>query len=175
MFSKRSLTVKGAWLSSYGVLAVFVLLFALIGAYMLVRSRAATVSYSQFLNYQSAAQTAGVTNIPVQINSLGQQTVSQVAPGAKLTYLLGGKITIANECYYVQVLPLKGGGTTATVEFTGQGNSITRKLTYDANQAGNYQKICVSSGSQTLKDYNIFNKSPAEGPALLVYEDIISQ
>jgi hypothetical protein len=61
---------------------------------------------------------------------------------------------------------------TATVEFVGQGTSVTKKLTYDATQTGSFQKVCVGSGTAALKNYSVYNKSPNTGPALLVFEDI---
>jgi len=161
-------------LPQFVIPVVLVLLFALVGGYALVSSHAATIGYTQVLNYQARSQTVGVTDIQAQVNSIGSQTVSDISPGAQLDYQVGGKVAISQECYFVEVLPLKGGGTTATVQFTGQGSAITRQLVYDPNQAGNFQKVCVSSGNGTIQAYNVYNKSPSTGPDVLVFEDVLT-
>lgn len=145
--------------------------FAVIGIYFLVDSNAATGTHVQFLNYQSAEQSEGViTNVTVDVPSLGQQTVSKVPPGAKLSYLVGGKVAVKNQCYYLLLSPQAGGPTTAIVEFVGQGRSVTRNLTYDSNNLY-LRRVCVPSGTQALKNYNVYNKSPVGGPDILVYQD----
>jgi hypothetical protein len=144
---------------------------AVVGIYFLVDSSAATGTQVQFLNHQHIEQSQGViTSTTVDVPSLGQQTVSKVPPGAKLSYLVGGKVAVKNQCYYILVSPQAGGSTTATIEFVGQGRSTTRNLTYDA--ANPYlQRVCVPSGTQTSKSYNVYNKSPVGGPDVLVYQD----
>src|SRR5581483_5140554 len=107
MANKKVQAFKTPALRRFGLPLVTIAAFAAVGSYFLLRSHAATLSYTQFLTYTSAAQTAGVTTVVSQVESLGSQTVNQVAPGGKLTYLVGGKVAIKSECYYIQVLPLK--------------------------------------------------------------------
>jgi hypothetical protein len=81
--------------SSNGMMLPVVLLVAVVGAYILTSSHAATVSYSEFLNAGSAAQTAGVNTVTDVVNQIGPQSVSQVSSGAQLDYLTGGKVALA--------------------------------------------------------------------------------
>lgn len=172
--SNTGISSIGSRLLFYAASTLGVIAFAVVGVTLLVGSHAATLGYTQILNYQARSQTTGVTDVPMQINSLGEQMVSLVAPGEQLDYQVGGKTDISQECYLVEVSPHTDGGATATVEFTGPGRSVTRKLTYDPNQAGNFQKVCVPSGSKAPFAYNVNNKSPSTGPDILVYEDLIS-
>ncbi len=154
---------------------LFVAAFALFGsAYLLLHSHAATQSSVQFLNYASAGQTTGVTNVQAQVNSIGTQTVSQLAPGAKLNYLVGGKVPIKSECFVFNVLPLKGGSTTAKIEFVSGSHSVNQSITYNPNNPY-WQQVCVNNESKALKGYSVFNRSPSTGPLVLVYQDIVLQ
>ncbi len=163
--------VKNNNLKRFILPGAIVLIVVIAGSYFLSSSHAETANYSQFLNYQSAEKTAGVVNIQAQIDSIGEQTVSDVSPNAQLSYAVGGKVAIKRECYYIQVLPLKGGGLTAAVELTGQGNSTKLNITYDPSKASSYQRICVNSGNHPIKAYNVINLSPSSGPDVLIYQD----
>mgnify|MGYP003328816676 FL=1 len=154
------------------IMTIFI--FAVIGIYFLSGSKAATPPYFQILNYQNAEQNGAVTNPQVQIDSIGAQTVSKVDPGVQLSYLVGGKVAVKNQCYYFQLQTVPGGGTTATIEFTGQGSSSTVNVTYDPSSAAKLRRVCVPSGTQALKSYNVFNKSAANGPSVLMYQDVVT-
>ncbi len=150
---------------------IFVLLFAGIGSYLLMQSHAATVPYSQFLTYTNAAQTSGVSTATDYVNQVGTQTVSQVAAGGQLTYVVGGKTAIKSMCYFLRAVNPKGVGTTATVELTNQYKSTVISLPV----AGDYQELCVGSAkSGTLKPYNVYNKSAQDGPQVLVYQTVVN-
>ncbi len=150
------------------------LAFSLVGAYLLRGSDAATPTYHQLLNYSARSQTAGVTDIQAQVNSLGAQTVSTVEPGAQLDYQVGGKTLIKNQCYYYSITPNKGGGETAKIQFVGQGSAVTINVTYSPENAGFWRKTCVGKGTQTQKAYNVANLSAPGGPNVLVYQDDLS-
>jgi hypothetical protein len=155
------------------VLGVFVLIFAAVGSYTLLKSHAALPPpYLQFLNYQSAAQTTGVSNVSDYIDSIGAQTVSQVAPGGQLTYLVGGKTPTKTLCYFIRAGNTKGVGTVATVQLTNQYDAATISLPINYQ----YQRYCVvsTSTSGTLKPYNVYNKSAVDGPNVLIYQTIVS-
>lgn len=138
-------------------------------------STSTTSSFYQILNYASAAQTTGVTQVSAQIQSLGAQTVDQLSPGAQLDLLAYGKTSISSECYYFQVLPLKGGGATATIAFGGIGASKTVNFTYNATYASFLQSFCVPTGKGATPSYNVENLSPSTGPDVLVYQDVVQQ
>lgn len=150
---------------------VIVLGVATIGATVFTASHAATPNSFQLLNYMDAAQTPGVTNISANVQSIGTQTVSQVAPGAELDYLVGGKAPVTNECYYFQILPLKGGSTTAKIAFAGLGATKTMNIALNTANSSYLQRVCVPTGTGTTQAYNVKNLSPATGPLVLVYQD----
>lgn len=156
--------------SPTGSLLPFLIVFAGIGAYVLTSSHAATVSYVNFLNSGSAAQTAGVSTVTDNLLQIGAQSVSQVAPGGQLDYLTGGKVAYGSICYYARAVNPKGVGTTAKVEFVGQGSSKTVSLPV----ANDYQSVCVNSGHGALKAYNVYNLSPADGPNVLIYQAVLN-
>lgn len=154
------------------IIVTFLVGFTILGKILFI-SNAATVNYTAINNYTFAMAAPGVSSVQAQVNFIGSQTVNQLAPGAKLTYSQGVK-SPKNVCYYVQVLPLKGGGTTATVDFTSPTRVMTVNLTYDPNNTGNFQVVCVGTGLKSNPGYNIYNRSPASGPALLVYQEVIN-
>lgn len=154
------------------IVAVFI--FAVIGIYFLNGSNAATPPYFQILNYQNAEQNSAVSTPQMQIDSIGAQTVSKVDPGVQLSYLVGGKVAVKNQCYYFQLQTVPGGGTTAKIEFTGQGSSSTVNITYDPTSATKLRRVCVPSGTKALKSYNVYNKSDANGPSVLMYQDVVT-
>ncbi len=152
-------------------LTVFVLLFAGIGSYLLMQSHAATVPYSQFLTYTNAAQTTGVGTSTDYVNQIGTQTVSQVAAGGQLTYVVGGKVAIKSMCYFLRAVNPKGVGNTATVELTNQYKSIVISLPI----AAEYQEYCVGTAKNgSLKPYNVYNKSAQDGPQVLIYQTVVN-
>lgn len=156
------------------VMLVFAMTFAAIGTYLVFSSYAATVTNYAFLNFSDAAQTAGVTNISSVANQIGSQTMSQVAPGGQLTYLVGGKVPLKSICYFLQIMPLKGGDTTAKVSLTAQSTAKTVNINYDPNNSNNFQQVCIRAGSGSPQSYNVANLSPSTGPNVLVYQAVVS-
>lgn len=154
---------------------VIVLGVATIGATVFHASHAATPTVVQILNYADAAQTSGVSNIASNVQSLGDQTVSQVNPGAELDYMVSGKAPVNNQCYYFQIMPLKGGGTTAKISFAGVGATKTVNIAFNPLNGGYLQKVCVPTGTGTTQAYSVKNLSPATGPLVLVYQDEVTQ
>lgn len=160
-----------------GMTFVFVFATAIMGTYLLTSSKAAPsspVTNVNFINASSAAVSPGVTTVPSIVNQVGSQSVSQVAPGGKLTYVQGLKGTIKSVCYYVSVQPMKGGSLTATVEFTSPTETLTTNLTYTDATANTYHGVCVGAGRKTSPGYNVYNKSPATGPNILVYQQMMT-
>ena len=155
---------------------IAVLVVVGIGAKVLTASHAATPNYYQVLNSANAAQTTGVSQIAAQVQSLGSQTVSELAPGAQLDYLVYGKVPITSECYFIQVLPLKGGSTTANITFGGIGATKSVNVTYNANYSNYLQRFCVpTNATGATPAYNVYNQSPSTGPDVLVFEDVVEQ
>lgn len=151
------------------LLVVFVAAFAAIGIYLLAQSRAATITYVNFLNAQSAATSAGVSKVTDSISYVGTQTVSQVGAGSKLTYVLGGKALPQKYCYFIRAFNYKGTIYTASVELVGTYNAVTFTVPVSAN----YNQYCVGTGTAAQKYYNVANKSPLGGPSILIYQTVV--
>lgn len=153
-----------------GMALSFILLFAGIGTYVITQSKADTISSTNFYSSTSVSPSAGVFPTNDSINKVGSQNVTQVSSGSKLIYTAANKQKFKTICYYVRVAGDLSGGTTAKVEFVGQGNSKTVNL--QASQ--DYQSICVKSGHKSQKPYNIYNEPVVNGPDLFVYQAITS-
>src|SRR5947209_6744628 len=100
----KLIRLNQAGISHYIVPVIAVLVISVMGVRVLTTSHADSVTtaatttttlttptYYQLLNYTSAAQTNGVTQISSQLQSLGSQTFDQLTPGAELDYLVYGK------------------------------------------------------------------------------------
>jgi hypothetical protein len=129
----------------------------------------------EFFNSSNAVITPGVSVVPAPVDNLGNQNVLEVESGSQLTFN-GSNLTGAGTtaCYFVQVVPVKGETTeTAKVEFTSPTKSVTKNLTYSSTQTDNFTEVCVGSGGQTNKGFNVANLTPT-GPDLSVYQEILS-
>jgi hypothetical protein len=151
-------------------LALFVAIFALFGVWYLVGSHAATTSYAPigYYNYASVANlNQGVFTTTDTIAGLGAQTVADIEPGQKLTFVLTGKLAPSTMCYAVRIYNSPKSVTQVTnadVTFVGTGSSLTVNLPADDS----YREVCVPAGRKAQLSYNVANLSPAA--YVLIYQ-----
>ncbi len=144
-----------------------------------VSNTASTSMSSTILNYSNVlldSSSAGLQNIPYNIDNIGSQTVVQVAPSQKLSFGTGGKVIIKNICYYFKVAATDPTNTTAIVQFVAYNNTVTKTLTDNTAQTG-LDMVCVNESTTSTKSftYNIYNKSASNGPNVLLYQAISNE
>jgi hypothetical protein len=174
-------------ITHYLLPVLFVLIIAVIGVRLLTASHAATPaditaasspnvtkSKVEFIPADTANRSTGITLSSATVSQVGVQMVAQVAPNAQLTFPKGIVGTGDTACYFVQAQPLKGGGSTATIEFNSTSYSVNKNIAYDLNNPGTFSEVCVQPGQQANKGFSLANLSPSTGPDVLVYEEVLS-
>jgi hypothetical protein len=157
-----------------GILA-FILAFAGIGGWIIIDSFAAVPSNPQvgFYNYASVSNINqnNVYSYPDAVAGIGSQTIINILPTGKMTFVTGGKLVPTTICYFAKVYNSPKDsppGTSATATFVGTGSSKTVTLPDD----GNYHEVCVPSGNKAQLPFNVENRS-ASGPSVFVYQAVV--
>src|SRR4051812_13554499 len=104
-------------------LVVAVAVFAVLGVKLLSNSGASPAASTPvvgYLNFQSAASVDGVdvANMQDAVAGIGLQTVTEIAPGKQLTYVMGGKVVPTSVCYYLRASNPKSGVQIASASVT---------------------------------------------------------
>jgi hypothetical protein len=124
-----------------------------------------------YYNYLSQNNSATVFQSLDAVSGLGQQYVSDVSPGAELSYVgFPGKASISSVCYDARAYnspKALAQPPSAYVTFGGVGNSISVDLPTD----GNYYQICVPNGSKATPSFNVANLSSSS--YILVYQAVV--
>jgi hypothetical protein len=159
--------------------AIIVIVVAAAGVAALVSSKAATPSTVHATVYTAndvvASPGISVGGSIIPTNYIGANTVATVSSGSKLVYNNGSKGNVTH-CYYVSVMPDKGGNGSATVYFASNNKILTKTITYDSTRPNDLQQVCVGAGRDANPGYNIYNVSPlsSTNSNLVVYEDIVT-
>jgi len=170
----RKLSQHG--IAHYVVPLAVIVLVAIVGTALLLRSHAATLNYLGFANYTTASGGGSNTGTAIKtpqvftsqdfLPGIGAQYVSDMSPGAKLYYgTFPGKLYFSQVCYYVRVFNSPKASNqvpSANITFVGLNNSLTRSLPAD----GKYHPVCVPSGSPSTQSntggqplYSLWNRS----------------
>jgi hypothetical protein len=158
-------------INRYAFPLVLIAAIAAVGVSFLFSSRADTIRFLGFLNYQSQVTSAGVFVSQDSIPGSGTQNVTDIAPGYKMNYAnYNAKNAIDQICYYARAYNSPKVATTATsanTSFAGIGHTITVPIPID----GHYYSICVSTGTSSTSSYNVWNHSSSA--YVLVYQAIV--
>jgi hypothetical protein len=169
-FSKAPVSTKVAVIAT----TISLIIFAAIGYVYYKNSSAASVTNAVgYYNYASIANLGGSVFISYdEIPGIGQQTVGDVGPGGKLSYVMAGKAVPKQTCYVARAFSSPKAPvpvTSVSTTFVGIKSSTTYSLPVD----GNYHQLCLYTGTSAQLPYNVYNRSSAAAGYVLVYQTTV--